>query len=100
MSNRFPASVRILGRTFEISKEPLDEGLCGLCYPAGQRILVAPEQSPLEEVDTVLHESIHAVEYLLDLRMSEKQVRLLATALVGIFQDNPEFARYITDPRP
>lgn len=93
-----PESVIILGREVPIEMMPkswdsageFDEHTCKICVQEGQL--------PTEEADTALHETIHGIDYWLDLELSERQVRLLATALIGLFQDNPEFAEYLTRP--
>lgn len=41
------------------------------------------------------NEIIHAIGRCLDLRLSERQVRLLAHALATLIVDNPRFVRWL-----
>lgn len=96
-----PDAVRIFGRNYSFNYVPEYMGLqeCGTTDNHNLLINIKEHQLPLEEVDTVLHEVIHAIEYTMDLEMSEHQVRALATGLIGVFQDNPKFGKYITEPK-
>lgn len=93
-----PSNVRILGKDISIDYAP--EGPvfsnAGHMDESSLSILVRPDQLPLEEIDVVLHEFFHALDYVLDLELTEHQVRLLGTGLTGVFQDNPEFAAFVT----
>lgn len=93
-----PDSVTVLGREVTIEAMPMTWEDDGEFDPNAVHIRVKHGQVAIEEADTVLHETIHAIDYWLDLEMSERQVRVLATALIGVFQDNPEFAEYVTRP--
>lgn len=96
-----PNSVRILGRTWDIFYYDKTQGYSehGCAVEERRELLISEDQLPIDEADTVLHETIHAVDMTMDLDLSEHQVRMLATALIGIFQDNPEFAEYIIKKR-
>lgn len=89
-----PKSVRIFGREYSIKVEPLED-VVGLCYEAEQRISIAPDQTPIEEADTVLHETLHGLDYVLGMGLTEEQVRGTASGLIGILKDNPKFLRYL-----
>jgi hypothetical protein len=93
-SLKCPKTVRIFGRDFPISFENL-VGVFGLCFPSEQHIKIQKGLTQVEEVDTVLHEVIHAIDYQMNLDMTELQVRGLATGLIGVFSDNPKFASYV-----
>jgi len=88
-----------MGRTIPIKKLDDDkmEG-SGHYIEHDVEILVAKGQKEIEEMDVLLHETIHAIDYFLDLELSERQVRLIATALIGVFQDSPEFIKFISRP--
>lgn len=96
-----PNSVRVFGRNYSLNYVPEYMGLSDMGTTDNHNLLIniKEHQLPLEEADTILHEVIHAIEYVMDLEMSEHQVRALATGLLGVFQDNPKFARYIVEPK-
>ena len=96
-----PDSVRIFGRNYSFNYVPEYMGLAEMGTTDNHNLLIniKEHQLPVEEADTVLHEVIHAIEYTMDLEMSEHQVRALATGLMGVFQDNPKFAKYIIEPK-
>jgi hypothetical protein len=101
VGSEMPSSVRILGRDWDILYYDKTQGYDehGCTVESRRELLISDGQLPLDEADTVLHESIHAIDMTMDLELSEHQVRVLATALIGIFQDNPTFAEYITKQR-
>jgi hypothetical protein len=57
------------------------EGACRLWEPRKRRISVDPRESPQRQYDALLHEMIHAVDYLWNIGLSEHKTRLLATSL-------------------
>lgn len=93
-----PTKVRIAGRDFEIRyvKDDLNSGNNGYCHHDQGFLSIADDLKPLEEIDTVLHETMHSISNTFDLDLTERQVLVLATVLVGVFQDNPEYAKYIS----
>ncbi len=95
-----PSKVRVLGRDITIGYAGPAEGFtdAGEMHEEHLAIKVLEGQIEIEEADTVLHETIHGIDYLLALELTERQVRLLATALIGIFQDNPEYTTYLVRP--
>lgn len=93
-----PSNIRILGKDISVDYAPdgpifADSGQMDESTLA---ILVRPGQLPIEEVDVILHEFFHALDYVLDLELTEHQVRLLGTGVAGVLQDNPEFAAFVT----
>lgn len=52
------------------------------------------------ERDTVIHETLHALDHELQLGLKEKQVHRLATGLYQIFRSNPDLYAYIMAPHP
>ena len=49
--------------------------------PVDKSITVCTSESKMRQGDILLHELIHAVDYLYDLGLSERKVRILGTAL-------------------
>lgn len=82
-----------------VSGKPLEEDDLWEFDPTLQRITVKKGQ-PLEtEQDTLLHEITHALDSELNLKLSEKQVRGLATGILAILKDNPKVYQYLRRKR-
>ena len=94
-----PASVNVLGREFALV--PVDgmveaQQAVGNCNSFQHLIQYEPNQSPIELRDTVLHELIHATDYLMKAGMTERQVTVIATGLTLVFKDNPALVAFLT----
>lgn len=96
-----PEKVRVFGKNYQIKYIPEDEGMeeLGLLDYDKLRIMIKENQPPIEEADTILHETVHAIDNIMGLELSEEQVRGIATGLIGVFQDNSEFAEFIIKQR-
>lgn len=99
-----PDTIRVFGRTYSFNYETaggLGQDRVGSCDNIHQIITIDGNQSLVEEADTVLHEVLHAIFYTmkigLDLDTEEKCVSALATGLIGVIQDNPEWAQWIIE---
>jgi hypothetical protein len=96
-----PDKVNIFGREYNITvKELLDgstdkEETLGQCLNDKLIIEIKKEQHPLLEADTLLHEIIHALDEVMQTRMSERQVCCIATGLIGVLKTNTEFNEYL-----
>lgn len=91
-------SIRILGRDYSVVYVPpsgFSQVELGLCDNKTQTLSIASDQTPIEAADTLLHEVIHAIDWIVGLELSEHQVRHLSATLVGVLQDNPEFAQWL-----
>jgi len=94
-----PEHVRILGRDFNVKYTALDDGMItlGLMQYNSMVINIREGQEKLEERDTFLHETIHALSDTMCLELNETQVTALAHGLIAIFEDNdPAVSKYIT----
>lgn len=93
-----PTSLRIFGRNFSIQYKPRLEAW-GVCHRDRNLIEIVEDQQDTEEADTILHETLHALFYHLNFDMPDKKeeaiVRPLATGLMQVFLDNPEFLKYL-----
>ena len=74
----------------------------GQCDTTKGHLDIRSGQSPFEHRDTVLHEALHAVLHqqgrFNSYEEEEPYVRAIATGLMGVFQDNPEFASWLIAP--
>jgi hypothetical protein len=98
-----PDSLVFLGR--HISVQFIEEGpwgsdVYGDFYAKEQRIRVLEGLTPVEEMDTFLHEVIHMVMHYMRVMMGqvdeEMIVHRLATGLSSLLVENPNVAHYIT----
>ena len=93
-----PKSFKLFGRTWALMFKPMDDAW-GKCHRSLAAITIAPEQTPWEERDTVLHELGHAVlkaqgrEY--GGKTEELYVQALATGFLHLFRDNPDLVTYL-----
>ena len=95
-----PRKLRIMGREYTVKYED-DLGVLGLCSPDECRIEIEDGQPPVEEADTVIHEVLHAIHFLMDIGLSHKReeevVRKMATGLMQVFADNPHLLMYLAN---
>jgi len=93
-----PEVVRVFGRNFYINYCSPDFGITDMGLTQFHRSIVniCEGQLPVEEADTLLHEIIHVIDLTMELDLTEKQVTTLAHGLIGVFQDNPDFAKFVT----
>lgn len=84
-------TVRILGKTwtYRHAPEPPGVDLFGHFDARRCEVTIFGEQDPEQEADTILHETLHAIDFTLNLGLSEHQVHALAGALYAFLADNP-----------
>lgn len=109
-----PSGFSFLGKTYSIDYVPeillpeeekgvnheefesiKDLGLLGTTFHISKNIQVKDGLDTNEEVDTTFHETIHALDYILELEMSERQVKVLATALIALLETNQPLREYL-----
>lgn len=97
-----PHSLRIMGREYSVDYDDIldqEMNFLGCCTNSEAEILIKDGQIPVEEADTLIHETLHALFYLLDFELSMKKeeaiVRPLATGILQVFLDNPGFLKYL-----
>lgn len=95
-------AVKVIGKTYSIvyaTGKPLAEDELGELDPDKQQITIKKGQ-PLEtEQDTLLHEICHALDNELALKLSEKQVRGIATGILAVLKDNKTLDSYLRRKR-
>lgn len=93
-----PATVKILGKAYSIEwVHPRDIGDdYGECRSHECLIKVSTEQHEEQQRDALLHEIVHAVDFEMDTKLSERAVRLIATGLLNMLRDNPLIVAYLT----
>lgn len=93
-----PKTVRIIGSNYKIIPvvgKKWDE--CdGYMELGSHTIAVRIEERVLAyQQDTILHETIHAIDDTLGLGMTEAQVSQMASVLLAVLKDNPEYTKWL-----
>ena len=98
MTEKLPKTLKVLHRLFKVSRNPSLS--CGhIDYGSGD-ISIETAQKGSEEVDTLLHEVLHALCRYTALELNgdeERVVSALASGLTTVLKDNPKFIDYIKD---
>lgn len=99
-----PEAIRVMGRNFVVTflpPHPMGDVALGLCNNAELTIDIQEGQHPIEEADTLIHEVLHAIWFVMSASMGgadeEVIVRRMSTGLIGVFMDNPNFLRYLIE---
>lgn len=89
--------IKILGKTYAVSgAESLHaDGRIGQHSSNKLEMKYCTEQAEEQCKDTMLHESIHAIDYILQLGLREKQVHCLSAGLLEMLKANPKFTRWL-----
>lgn len=97
-----PDSLVFMGRNISVSfieEGPWGSDVYGDFYAKEQRIRVLEGLSPIEEMDTFLHEAIHMVMFYMHIMMGQVDEEMithrLATGLSSVLVENPHVAEYI-----
>ncbi|MNK09955.1 hypothetical protein D3C87_279640 [compost metagenome] len=92
-----PDYIKVFGKKFRIEKlkEDEQEDADGIMDLASQTIKYREQPGLGYMQDTILHETVHAVDESLQLGMTEEQVHQLACGLLGVLKDNKEFTEWL-----
>ena len=97
-----PDSLVFLGRNIAvqfIEEGPWGSDVYGDFYGKEQRIRILEGLTPVEEMDTFLHEIIHMVMFYMHIMMGQVDEEMithrLATGLSSVLVENPHVAEYI-----
>ena len=78
-----------------VDKDDLPDNCVGRCsIPINAKIEIC-EQGGMEDVDTLLHEIVHAIDYSFDLKLTESQVERLGRGLTFVLRDNTWLNSYV-----
>lgn len=93
--------IRIWSHDFSLNKREnvLDGDAIGAINCTRQEILLRNNLKPAQEVETLIHELLHAVTYYTNIiserEVEEKIVDTYAAGLTLILKDNPKLVNYI-----
>lgn len=95
-SKRRPVSVKVGAHSYAIDYQDLlydreqQQEYLGRCSHPDLKISVRENRAPSQMAETVLHETLHAIDSERRLDLSEHQVDQLAAGLIACIVDNPE----------
>lgn len=94
-----PDHIKVLGKKFKIKvlEDGEFEDADGIMDLRSQTIGVRDGSSKAYAQDTVLHETLHAVDESLNLRLTEKQIHQMACGLLAVLKDNKEFSKWLLE---
>jgi hypothetical protein len=87
-------NIKIVGKKYKLSYSS-DPDDCGSCDNNKQSITLKKEMPTDLELDTIIHEVTHAIDYQMNLEMSERQVHGVGAGLAAVLIDNPKFIDYL-----
>jgi len=90
-------TIKICGVDFKViyksSRDmPMD---LGSCHTNIQELWVNESNTEETSTNVILHEVIHALSDMYDLDMTERQVNVLTTVLIGFSRDNPQYSKML-----
>jgi hypothetical protein len=92
-----PSSLNIVGREYDVIKvEECDDQVGGVNFETCT-IVVKDGQQRLLEADTLLHESLHIIDEIFQLELTERQVYCITSGLIALLRDNAALMPYIND---
>lgn len=101
MAVRRPKKVNIGGQSFNVVFQPvvkLDDGQPVQGYMSSHEgVIKIRESQPFLDVDTLIHEIFHALEYKAGLEHNEYWVHRIATGFTQVLKDNPTVVKYIIE---
>jgi hypothetical protein len=90
-----------MGKNYHIKyvkTSPIAHENLGQCDHKKMMICIEEEQVPVEELDTVIHEILHAIWYQMSIgegpMEEEPIVRRTANGLLQVILDNPDLLKY------
>lgn len=96
-----PRVIKVMGKNYQIkfvNTSPIAHENLGQCDHKKMLICIEEEQVPVEELDTVIHEILHAIWYQMSIgegpMEEEPIVRRTANGLLQVILDNPELLKY------
>jgi hypothetical protein len=99
MKQLFPHKVRVFGVDLPINyiKQPLLDGVEVDGLFQDSEIIIKACLSPKSMQEVLLHEVAHAIDEVMQIKLSEKQITQLARGLLGVLCDSPEFKKFLLE---
>lgn len=90
--------VNVLGKRYQLVEKKTG---CGGSRYFGEtnhrslQIELDADQVEAQKRDTLLHETLHAIDYAMHLELDERQVHALAAGVLCVMRDNPELIDWL-----
>lgn len=94
-----PDSIVILGKRHAIEWDAKIGRDCGDIHFTHNKIRIAQELAPDEERETLLHETIHGVDFAVGIGINEAKTRALSATLFAVLATNPALVAYLFGAR-
>jgi hypothetical protein len=78
-----------------VNQEELPENCVGQCSPPMEATINILEQGGMEDIDTLLHEIIHAMDFAHSIKLTENQTDKLAYMFSMFLRDNAWIHKYV-----
>ena len=91
-----PSSLKIVGREYDVVKLDYDNQDGGVDFDTCT-IGIRAGQQRLLEADALLHESLHVIDEIFQLELTERQVYCVVGGIMALLRDNPSLLPYIND---
>ena len=98
-----PKKIRVGYKTYKVERIESfgTSGQLGKCNPHTSTIQYKETESPVENANTVLHETLHAIFYVYGMKehdlMEEYVVNTLTNGLINVLQENPKLLTFIEE---
>jgi hypothetical protein len=92
-----PSSLKIVGREYDVVKLDYDNEQVGGVDFDNCTIGIKSGQQKLLEADTLLHESLHIIDEIFQLELTERQVYCVVSGIMALLRDNETLLPYIND---
>ena len=92
---KIPATLRILGKQWEIEEVDEIHDAFGLCHKPKLKIQIEKDLKESLKLDIIIHEVMHAIDWSMNTKITEEQNTALATGLTAVFIDNPKFVEML-----
>jgi hypothetical protein len=92
-----PSSLKIIGREYDVVKLDYDNEQVGGVDFGTCTIGIKSGQQKLLEADTLLHESLHIIDEIFQLELTERQVYCVVSGIMALLRDNETLLPYIND---
>ena len=88
-------NLKIVGKRYKLIYDAKMQDDCGQCDDNKQTITIKKEMPSDLELDTIIHEVTHAIDYQMNLDMTERQVHGVGAGLAAVLIDNPKLIDYL-----
>jgi hypothetical protein len=92
-----PTSLTVIGKEYTVQMLTVAEfpDSYGETHTGKGTIKIQEGQTLYDEADTLLHETIHALDERFQMNLTERQVYCTTVGLLSLLRDNPDMLQYL-----